>query len=79
MKTIITTTLAATLFVSLLGCEKTNQDEPKTWSNAPDRLGAGAEGAAQGPINAVKATGKAIGDGAEAIGNAFSSDDDSKE
>jgi hypothetical protein len=37
--------------------------------NAPSRLGKGIEGAAQGPINAVKTS-------AEAIGNALGGDKD---
>jgi hypothetical protein len=78
MKTFITTTLATALFVSLLGCEKTEPNEPKTWDNAPERLGSGLEGAAQGPINAVKATGSVIKSGAESVGNALSGDDDKK-
>lgn len=75
MKKLLIATLATTLSVSLIGCQKTNQSEPKTWDNATERLGSGAEGAAQGPINAVKATGKAIKSGAEAVGNVFTGGD----
>ncbi|HBO57281.1 MAG TPA: hypothetical protein DD622_02460 [Opitutae bacterium] len=68
-------TLTALFCISILGCcKKSNPSEPRTLDNAPERLGAGFEGAAQGPINAVKTTGKAIGDGAAAVRDAFSGD-----
>ncbi len=75
MKKIITTTIATVILVGIVGCQKTDQSEPKTWNNAPDRLGSGLEDASVGPVKAVKATGKAIGDGVDAVGDAFTSDD----
>ena len=75
MKIIITTTLATVLLIGLVGCQKTNPNEPKTWDNATERLGSGTDDAVQGPINAVKATGSAIKSGAEAVGNVFTGED----
>ena len=45
MKKIITTTIATVILVGIVGCQKTDQSEPKTWNNAPDRLGSGLEDA----------------------------------
>ena len=79
MKKIITTTLALTLFASIFGCEKTEPNEPKTWTNAPQRLGSGLEGATVGPVNAVKSGAKAVGTGAKAVGDALSGKQDEKD
>jgi len=74
MKQFVFATLTVAVLFSMAGCNsstKTTSDEPKTWDNAPQRLGQGLEGAAQGPINAVKT-------GADAVSDALSSDNENK-
>ena len=62
MKKVLTTTLATVILIGLVGCQKTDPNEPKTLDNAPDRLGSGIEDATQGPINAIKSGAKAVQD-----------------